>query len=197
MLLFGVIGLAMGAFQWTVSPWFVALKQNLAQWLVEHNQLWALRDNAPWWLLTHYPQLNDSFSWLDGFSIVAYLSLSSIVLGTALMLLLRLTARLARDRALYWPLALTLTPLGGAGLFLGLSATTVKLLSYEGLLLDWVQPARACLLLAAMGWSLLLGWKRLRREGISLARCVSGGVCLFLANGLIGFGWWLQFWGWA
>lgn len=116
--------------------------------------LW--QDNAPWWLLTHYPQLNDSFSWLDGFSIVAYLSLSSLALGTGLMILLRLTARLAQDRALYLPLALTLTPLGGAGL-LGLSATTVKLLRYEGLLLEWVQPARAALLIAAMAWSLLLG----------------------------------------
>jgi polyferredoxin len=197
LLLFGVIGLAMGAFQWTVSPWFLALKQTLAQWLVEHDQLWALQDNAPWWLLTHYPQLNDSFSWLDGFSIVTYLSLSSVLLGTVLMVLLRLTARLAGDRALYWPMALTLTPLGGAGLFLGLSATTVKLLRYEGLLLEWVQPVRACLLVAAMGWSLLLGWKRLSRENRSLARRVSSSACLLLANGLIGFGWWLQFWGWS
>ncbi|MEB0121554.1 4Fe-4S binding protein [Pseudomonas sp. CCI1.2] len=197
LLLFGVIGLAMGAFQWTVSPWFVALKQHLAQWLVEHDLLWALQDNAPWWLLTHYPQLNDSFSWLDGFSIILYLGLSSMLLGTALLILVRLTARLAQDRTLDWPLALTLTPLGGAGLFLGLSATTVKLLRYEGQLLEWVQPSRACLLMAAMGWSLLLGWKRLDREGISLPRRLSGAVCLLLANGLIGFGWWLQFWGWA
>lgn len=197
LLLFGVIGLAMGAFQWTVSPWFIALKQTLAQWLVEHDHLWALEDNAPWWLLTHYPQLNDSFSWLDGFSIIAYLGLSSLVLGTALMIFMRLAARLAGDRALFWPLALTLTPLGGAGLFLGLSATTVKLLRYEGLLLDWVQPARAWLLLAALGWSLLLGWKRLNRERLALPRRVAAGACLLLASGLIGCGWWLQFWGWA
>lgn len=196
LLLFGVIGLAMGAFQWTVSPWFVALKQQLAQWLVEHDLLWPLQDNAPWWLLTHYPQLNDSFSWLDGFSIVAYLSLSSMLLGSALLMLLRLTARLAGNSALYSPLALTLTPLGGAGLFLGLSATTVKLLRYEGLLLEWVQPARALLLMAAMGWSLLLGWKLLSREDVSLARRLSGSGCLLLANGLVGYGWWLQFWGW-
>ncbi|WP_460141614.1 4Fe-4S binding protein [Pseudomonas sp. S2_E01] len=197
LLLFGVIGLAMGAFQWTVSPWFIALKQSLAQWLVEHDQLWALNDNAPWWLLTHYPQLNDSFSWLDGFSIMAYLGVSSLVLGAALLIIMRLAARLAGDRALYWPLALTLTPLGGAGLFLGLSATTVKLLRYEGLLLEWVQPARACLLIAAVGWSVLLGYKRLNRQRLPVPRRLAACTCLMLASGLIGYGWWLQFWGWA
>ncbi len=197
LLLFGVIGLAMGAFQWTVSPWFIALKQSLAQWLVEHDQLWALDDNAPWWLLTHYPQLNDSFSWLDGFSIMAYLGVSSLVLGAALLIIMRLAARLAGDRALYWPLALTLTPLGGAGLFLGLSATTVKLLRYEGLLLEWVQPARACLLIAAVGWSVLLGYKRLNRQRLPVPRRLAAGTCLMMASGLIGYGWWLQFWGWA
>lgn len=196
LLLFGVIGLAMGGFQWTVSPWFVALKQQLAAWLIEQDLLWPLQDNAPWWLLTHYPQLNDSFSWLDGFSIIAYLGLSSVLLGTALLVLLRLTARLAGNPALYLPLALTLTPLGGAGLFLGLSATTVKLLRYEGLLLEWVQPARALLLIAAMAWSLVLGWKLLGREDVSMARRLAGSGCLLLANGLVGYGWWLQFWGW-
>ncbi|MDY7565186.1 4Fe-4S binding protein [Pseudomonas sp. RTC3] len=196
LLLFGVIGLAMGAFQWTVSPWFVSLKQQLASWLVEQDLLWPLQDNAPWWLLTHYPQLNDSFSWLDGFSIITYLALSSMLLGTALLILLRFTARLAGNPALYSPLALTLTPLGGAGLFLGLSATTVKLLRYEGLLVEWVQPTRASLLMAAMGWSLSLGWKLLGHEQVSLPRRVAGSGCLLLANGLVGYGWWLQFWGW-
>lgn len=197
LLLFGVIGLAMGAFQWTVSPWFIALKQSLAQWLVEHDQLWALADNAPWWLLTHYPQLNDSFTWLDGFSIVAYLGLSSLLLGGALVVILRMAARLAGDRTLYWPLALTLTPLGGAGLFLGLSATTVKLLRYEGLVMAWVQPARAALLLAAMAWSLLLGWQRLNSARLAMQRQLAASACLLLAVGMIGVGWWLQFWGWA
>ena len=89
-------------------------------------------------------------------------------------------------------MAITLTALGGAGLFLGLSATTVKLLRYEGLLLDWVQPARAALLVAAIAWSLWLGYKRLEHA----ARRHLAMACLVLANGLVGYGWWLQFWGW-
>lgn len=196
LLLFGVIGLAMGAFQWTVSPWFIALKQGLAQWLVAHELFWPLQDNAPWWLLTHYPQLNDSFSWLDGFCILAYLGLSAMLLGTSLMLLLRLATRLSGDPAHYRPLAITLTPLGGAGLFLGLSATTVKLLRYEGLLLEWVQPARAGLIMAAMAWSLWLGYRRLTQTAASPNQRLSAMVCLALACGLVGYGWWLQFWGW-
>ncbi|KAA0942782.1 4Fe-4S binding protein [Pseudomonas sp. ANT_H14] len=195
LLLFGVIGLAMGAFQWTVSPWFIGLKQFLAQWLVERDWLWPLQDTAPWWLLTHYPQANDSFSWLDGFCIVVYLGASSLLIGGGLLILLRLAARLAGDRTLYWPLALTLTPLGGAGLFLGLSATTVKLLRYEGLLLEWVQPARGLLLAAAMGWCLWLGWRQLK--DIALAPRASAWFCLLLGVGLVGHGWWLQFWGWS
>ncbi|MFQ6572270.1 4Fe-4S binding protein [Pseudomonas sp. UM16] len=196
LLLFGVIGLAMGAFQWTVSPWFIALKQSLAQWLVAHDVFWPLEDNAPWWLLTHYPQLNDSFSWLDGFGISLYLGATALLLGGGLWVLLRLAARLAGTPALYGPLSLSLTPLGAAGLFLGLSATTVKLLRYEGLLLDWVQPARALLLIAAMTWSGYLAWTLLAQQNITLPRRCAASLCMLAGIAAVGAGWWLQFWGW-
>ena len=185
----------MGAFQWTLSPWFIALKQTFAEWLVSRDWLWPLQDNAPWWLLTHYPPLNDSFSWLDGLCILLYLAGSALLLGGGCWLLLRLAASVAGDRALFRPLALTLTPLGGAGLFLGLSATTVKLLRYEGLALAWVQPARALVLSAAIGWCLWLGWRQL--QGLGIRRRCLGWLCVLLSNGLVGYGWWLQFWGWA
>lgn len=195
LLLYGVIGLAIGAFQWTVSPWFISLKQTLADWLVQRDMLWMLEANAPWWLLTHYPSQNDAFTWLDGLCIILYLGASSLLLGGALHALLNLASRLtSQSHAFTRQLSLCFLPLGAAGLFLGLSATTVKLLRYEGLQMLWVQPARASLLLAAMAWGMWLGWQVCRpltpRQRLPLL------ATLFVGSLLIGAAWYLQFWGW-
>ena len=195
LLLYGVIGLAIGAFQWTLSPWFISLKQTLAEWLVQRDILWPLEADAPWWLLTHYPQLNDAFTWLDGLSICLYLGASSLLLGGGLHLLLTGAARLAGQGAAFArQIALCLLPTGAAGLFLGLSATTVKLLRYEGLALLWVPACRAALLAAALLWSLHLGWQVCRALTPAQRLPVLG--ALLLANLLIATAWWLQFWGW-
>lgn len=197
LLLFGMLGLAMGAFQWTVSPWFIALKQAAAEWLVDRELFWPLEADAPWWLLTHYPQVNDAFSWLDGAAILAYIGGSAVLLGGALWLLVQAAVRLmGRSGNVFHHLALSLTPLGGAGLFLGLSATTVKLLRYEGLLLSWVPLARAALLVGAIIWSLYLAWKVIGRQGANGLRRLLAFSCMSGAAALIGYGWWLQFWGW-
>ena len=198
LLLFGMIGLAMGAFQWTVSPWFIALKQAAAEWLVDRDIFWPLEANAPWWLLTHYPQANDAFTWLDGAAILTYIGGCSLAIGGALWLLLRGAVRLMnRGDSVFQHLALTLTPLGGAGLFLGLSATTIKLLRYEGFILAWAQPARALLLAGAIGWSLYLAWKVISRYGANGLRRLTAFSCVVLGTASVAYGWYLQFWGWS
>ena len=195
LLLYGVIGLAMGAFQWTVSPWFISLKQTMAEWLVARDIFWPLEANVPWWLLTHYPQLNDAFTWLDGLAISLYLLAASLLLGGSLQLLISLSSRLAgQTPAFARQLLLCLIPLGAAGLFLGLSATTVKLLRYEGLALLWVQPTRTALLGAAITWCLWLSWRVC--AALPAHRKAALLLSMALACSLIGYGWWLQFWGW-
>src|SRR5262249_32935077 len=67
LILFGMMGIAVGAFQWSSSPWYVAAKQALAEWLIDHGVTWPLEAVAPWWLLTNYPAQNDILSLLDGF----------------------------------------------------------------------------------------------------------------------------------
>ena len=170
LLVYGIFGIALGAFQWSANPWFVALKLNVATWLIEHNRLALLADGIPWWLLTHYPEANDVFSWLDGLLIVFYIAVSAIFVGSWILLWLRAAAELLANRVSPWHLAYSLIPLAGITVFLGLSQLTATILRAEGLILSWVPSARVALLLFGFLWSALLAWKILRAADIGFAR---------------------------
>ncbi|SCK30664.1 4Fe-4S binding protein [Vogesella sp. LIG4] len=198
LIVFGLMGVAIGAFHWSASPWFVALKQGLAEWLVAHEWFWPLETNAPWWLFTHYPEKNDVFSWLDGSLLLGYIAATALLLGTVSMLLLALAVRLGGrwQRQRLHHLAQALIPLAGCGVFLGLTAVTLALLRGEGLYWYWINQLRLALLLAANLWSLWLAhgivqlWQPrwLRRVPVLLAFT---GVLLWVDSA---WGW--LFWWW-
>lgn len=148
-LLFGLLGVATTAFQWTVSPWLLKAKLGLAEWLVEHEYFALLDTDIPWWLLTHYPEAGDLFTWLDGLLIIAYVLGGGFLLGAVLWVAPALVARLNQQHGLSWQrLSLTLIPLGAASLILGLSMLTVTHLKAEHLWLGWLPSFRIALLLA-------------------------------------------------
>ncbi|BCL77008.1 4Fe-4S binding domain-containing protein [Jeongeupia sp. HS-3] len=198
LIVFGMMGLALGAFLWSASPWLIAAKQWAAEWLIDRDILWPLNDNAPWWLLTHYPEMNDSFSWLDGAAILGFIFTTAIVVGGGLYLTLLLADRLLpqRDTNSVHRLAQALVPAAGCGVFLGLSATTVTLLKHEGLATWWVSDARFALLTLALAWSLRLAWRIAATRGAGLLRRLPA-LAVFAA-GLVPFAsaWWLFFAGW-
>lgn len=156
-LIFGVIGIATAAFMWSASPRFVRMKTMAADWLIAHDWYALLQDNAPWWLLTHYPAANDVFTWLDGLCIVAFILGGGGALGLLILAGVWLAARVARDPALPWQrLSLFLIPIGGMGVFLGLSMLTLGHLKAEGVNLLWVPTVRGLLLASGAGFSAYL-----------------------------------------
>ncbi|CAI3957320.1 4Fe-4S binding protein [Commensalibacter papalotli (ex Botero et al. 2024)] len=196
LLLFGMIGVAIGAFTWTVSPWFVQLKQLLANWLINHNIFWPLNATAPWWILTNYPDNNDSFNWLDGFCVTFYILGSGLIFGFGLTIIYKLLGRFLRKPNLYLYISQALIPLAAAGLFLGLTATSVKLLQYDGIILGWIKNARAIILIGAGLWSLYLGYKILRKITNNIYQFILS-FCLFCFSLIpILAAWWFMFWGW-
>jgi hypothetical protein len=60
LIVFGMIGLALGAFEWSATPAFVSLRSAAIGFIVDHGPAWLLADNAPWWLLTNYPERTTS-----------------------------------------------------------------------------------------------------------------------------------------
>ncbi|MFP3507451.1 4Fe-4S binding protein [Burkholderia sp. SIMBA_062] len=196
LILYGLLGVAIGAFHWTVSPWFVQIKQFVAGWLIDRDITWPLETNAPWFLLTHYPDRNDVFSWLDGGLVVSYIVGTGLVYGTALLVLLAgATLMLGRfDRVRLHHLAQALIPIAGAGVFLGLSATTLSLLRAEHVPLGWATDVRIAILVCANAWSAWLAWKVTGRYAAWPRRLAA---FAWFAAGLavIDSAWWLMFWG--
>ena len=196
LLLYGMIGVAIGAFTWTVSPWFVQLKQLLANWLVNHDIFWPLNATAPWWILTNHPANNDSFNWLDGFCVTFYILGSGLLFGYGLSLIYKLLARFLKQPQAFSYIAQALIPLAAAGLFLGLTATSIKLLQYDGIFFWWLKDARGFILAGASIWSLYLGVRII----LNLTKLRLKQLFAFLVFSLsilpIITAWWLMFWGW-
>ena len=195
LILFGLMGIAFGAFHWTGSPWFIWVKQTAAEWLVDHDILWPL-NAAPWWILTDYPDNNDVMTLLDGAVLLAYIGFAALIVGGLASLLVALATRFVGrwSWARFHHLTQSLVPLAGCGVFLGLSALTVTLLRAEGVDLPWVSAVRAALLAGATAWCIWLAWRIAGRSVHGIAR--AGATLAVAAAALVGdASWTLLFWG--
>ncbi len=198
LLVYGLIGIAGGAFHWSASPWFVAVKDAAAVWLVDRDLLWPLESSLPWWLLTNYPERHDVLVLLDGFLLLAYVGGTAIILGSSVFgSLILATICLGRwSRRRLHHLAQSLVPIAGCGVFLGLSSLTVTMLRAEGFALGWVDRGRGALLLAASVWSLQLAWLIGRRHAGSAIRRLASLSFMMAAVTIANLPWILLFFGW-
>ncbi len=197
LLLFGMLGVATGAFQWSASPWFVQMKQAIAEWLIERDSFWMLDSNAPWWVLTHYPETNDVFSWLDGASILLYIGAMALVIGGLIMAGLWLAGRILKeDSAIPWRFGYALTPLAGLSVFLGLSALTLSMLKAEHITLVGIAELRILLLVMAYVWSGFLLWRMIIKTDIARGRQFAAWTVILASAALVGASWITMFFVW-
>ncbi len=164
LIVFGMIGLAVGAFEWSATSAFVALRAAAVARVADSGPAWLLSDNAPWWLLTNYPAAYDVFTWLDGLLVVAWIAGTALVVGGWTSLWLVVAARFVPGRASRNAvmLAYALTPLAAVGLFVGLTSLTTALAHAGGMRLHWVPAARTALLALGAAWTLRLADRQLR-----------------------------------
>ncbi|UDG81974.1 4Fe-4S binding protein [Candidatus Vallotia cooleyia] len=203
LILYGMLGIAIGAFHWTISPIFVLIKQSLAAWLIDHDIMWPLQTNAPWFIFTHYPDQNDVFSWLDGGLVISYIVTTGLLYGTALLACISIGNLLLGpwNSSRLHHFAQALIPLAGMSVFLGLSSTTVSMLRAEHLPLSWVPDAWFALLALANIVSLYLAVKIIIRYTYRISaaavRRVGALLCFCVALAVTNSAWWLMFWRWA
>lgn len=197
LLLYGMIGVAIGAFTWTANPYFVSFYQAVAAALVNRDIYWPLNAGAPWFILTDYPDNSDSFTWAYGACAAFYILASGLAFGWFCSALLSLAGFISGfNRPLKLHLAQALLPPAGAGLFLGLSATTIKILGYSGITLPFIAPLRLFILAGGALWSLWLGARVLGQYKLSRTRRLCCFALFSLCLAPIIAAWHLLFWGW-
>lgn len=197
LILFGLMGIAVGAFHWVSSPWFIVAKQALATWLIDANVTWPLESSAPWWIFTDYPAQNDVLTLLDGAVLLGYIASTALIMGAGLSLALAAATRAAGcwSWKRFHHFAQALIPLAGCGVFLGLSSLTVTILRADGFRLYWIGDVRAAFLASAAVWSLMLAWRIAGRSAAGLRR-IAATASAGAAIGLGVLSWVLLFWIW-
>lgn len=199
LILFGLLGLSLGAFQWSASPWFLALRQDLVLRLVDAGWTWPLETSLPWWLITDYPERNDVLSLVDGVAMLGYMGAQALFTGLAMTAFLAAATRATGtfDRRRFHHLAQAFIPLAAAGLVTGLSSLTVTQLRMDGIVLPGVLPIRLAILAAGLAFSLRLAGGILERYTKDRRRRATGLVFMLLATLPPVGGWYMLFVAWS
>ncbi len=174
------------------------VKQFCAGWLIDAGLLWPVETTAPWWILTNYPERNDMLTLLDGALLIGYTFTTAIAVGTTVTACLATAARCLGPwrSARFHHLAQTLIPLAAAGVFLGLSTSTVSQLGVDGIRIPFVGELRALILLLATSWTIVLFWKVSGRYAACTIRRISAVLLIMPALAVVDGGWFLLFWRW-
>jgi hypothetical protein len=197
LIVFGLLGIAIGAFLWSASPWMVQAKIASASFLIGHGLKDLLHVTLPWWILTDYPERNDVLTLLDGVLLVGFILVFAVVNGIVVSACLGAAAAACGWSAQrFHHFAQALIPLAGAGVFLGLSALTVTLLAQDGFSMDWVEELRIVMLTGATVWALWLGWRIAGLHAPNAARRMLALVALLPACASTLGAWYLLFWVW-
>ncbi|MBL8405204.1 MAG: 4Fe-4S binding protein, partial [Dechloromonas sp.] len=156
-----------------------------------------LDNDVPWWLLTHYPEANDLFTWLDGALILTYLIGGGFLLGSLLLVGPAIAARLLKTEHLSWQrFALALAPMAAASVILGLSMLTVTHLKAEHLWLGWLPTFRIALLGLGSAGALWLALQLVRRSAAGFLGKSIASLAMTLPVALMATLWSLVFFVW-
>ena len=194
------MGVATGAFHWSVSPWYVALKQALRGLARRSRRAVALEHAAA---LVDPDRLsrpfNDQMTFLDGAVLLAYIGATALVdrrrrSRSACGLPPAASGRRRARGFIISPRASSRSR--AAACFSGSQRITVTMLRAEGFTLGFVGSLRALLLGGAVLWSIVLGWRIAGLVAAHPWRRFAATLSIALAASIGAASWVMLFWVW-
>jgi len=200
LIIYGLGGLALAAFQWTNSFWFLHFRNVIESWFLAHSIEWVFNTNAPWWVLTHYPERGDVFSWIYGVEILSYILIVGFLLGTINAVLIGVSVKVSGELTLkhFNHLSQSLIPLLASSIFIGLLANTLNMLQkYADLGFLQINYFKGGLLFLATCWSGYLAFNIIKQHTSSFMRRFAGFVLMLLVFAVINYTWVLMLHIWS
>jgi hypothetical protein len=194
--LFLATGLSLGGFMWLVLPQYDWLRQAAGTWVINHGWYW-IGSPGPSWLMSVHPEGREVYTWLDfgmitGF-MLAYAALAALVLGGFTALSSWMAGRFGADsnlRARFVEQAYAYMPVAMVSLVIGLGGELFEAMVTIGLPATAVMLIKSALFLGGTIWSIGLGQRLLKVEGLGGGRLVLTLLPLLAGIGLIGLAWW-------
>jgi hypothetical protein len=192
LIIFGLGGLALAAFQWTNSFWFQHFRNVIEAWFLVHNIQWVFNTNVPWWIFTHYPERGDVFSWIYGFEVLSYILMVGFLFGSITTILMSAAVKASGELSLrrFNHLSQSLIPLVGCSVFIGLLANTLSILQkYADIGFLWANYGKAGLLFLATCWSGYIAFKIIKHATSSISRQLISLSFMLLIFVVINYSW--------
>lgn len=188
-------GMAVGGFLWLVLPQFQVFRQRIGEWFVEQGWF-GLLEPGPWWLMSVHPERREVFTWLDFGTIVGFMVFCTLLLGILLTFTTAVASWLAgraggqrQFRERFIELGYQYTPVAMMSLIIGLGGELFNGMAWLGLSSLALQLIKQALFAVSLVWSLHLGLRILRNQGVSRGRALAmvPGVAGSL---VVGLAWW-------
>ena len=195
LIIYGLLGISLGAFNWSTSNLLQHVKIFLATWFINNNIMWPFATNAPWWIFTNYPAYSDVFSWLDGILVIGYIVIFALCIGSIITLILCIVLKILGkfEILVFNHLSQSLIPIAGCGVFIGLFSNTISILREENIIFTSMTMSKFILLWCASIWSVYLSWQIIGRYSQSILRKVISFIFLLIVYGVINYSWVLLF----
>lgn len=184
-------GVALGGFLWLVLPEYQWLRQQIGVWAIEHGYYW-IGEAGPSWLMVVHPEARETFVWLDFLLILGWMLgvmlIFTLVLGALNALSAWLSGYLGANndfRSRFVELGYQFAPAAMVSLLLGLGGELFASLPTGSVI--WVKSA---LLSGALLWSVVLGWRILRNQGLHASASTLALLPGFVGVTLVAIAWW-------
>lgn len=193
-------GIALGGFLWTILPLWQDLRQIVGEWAIGQGWYW-IGEPGPSWLMSVHPDRREVFVWLDFLLIVGFMGavMAALTAGLAACtgLAAWLAGRVGGDAGFhrrFTELGYQCAPVAMVSLVVGLGGALFEpLRALAGT--EAVGLAKGLFFMMGLGWSLWLGDRILRAQGIGPAWRWLPLLPGFAGSLLVGFGWWSAIFG--